>query len=166
MNGETFMNKRIEQVIDELLKENPNAQAAFKAICARGQTERFAKDEVRRALTACLWETWNKDIGNYTGDVHRPDDVFKLLEQGKTTVELWPDAEDEAVHERKHDLEEVATALEQMFEALDSAGEKEPDMDLIVDILDECFPGITVEQLTEVRAIFRARLETKTATKN
>ncbi len=68
LKGETFMGEakrrkeRIEPVIDGLLKENPDAQAAFKAICARGQTERFARDEIGRALSGCLWEVWNEKV--------------------------------------------------------------------------------------------------------
>jgi hypothetical protein len=63
--------------------------------------------------------------------------------------------------QRNHDLEEVATAMEQMFEASASAGEQEPDLDLIADILDEHFPGMTVEQLADAGAILRRRLREK-----
>jgi hypothetical protein len=138
--------KRVmEEAIDGLLKENVEAQAAFKAIRDRGCDEQFARDEIGRALLACLWEVWNKKTAET--DTQRLKDVLRLLENGQTTAEIWP-----------HDLEEVATAMEQMFKTSASMGEKEPDTDMILDILDEHFPGITMEQLTDASAIFRARL--------
>jgi hypothetical protein len=85
-------NESIEQVIDGLLKENPNAQAAFRAICARGQTERFARDEIGRAFLSCLWEVWYEKV-TPTG---RFEDVMRLLENGLTTADIFPDGEDEA----------------------------------------------------------------------
>jgi hypothetical protein len=33
-----------------------------KAMCARGCDEHFARDEIGRALLACLWEAQNREI--------------------------------------------------------------------------------------------------------
>jgi hypothetical protein len=83
----TIPTRLIDETIDGLLKENVEAQAAFKAICARGCDEQFARDEIGRALLACLWEEWNHPTGHHD----RLNDVFRLLENGRTTAEIFPD---------------------------------------------------------------------------
>jgi len=51
------------------------------------------------------------------------------------------------------DIKEVAIALTQMFEASVDLVEKEPDMDVILDILHEHFPGIGMEEIREAGAL-------------
>ena len=56
------------------------------------------------------------------------------------------------------DTQEIAHALEEMFAASTEAGEAEPDFDLILAILRERFPGLTMGHVQEVDSIVRARL--------
>jgi hypothetical protein len=56
------------------------------------------------------------------------------------------------------DTQEVARAMEEMFSASAEAGEEEPNFDLILDILSEHFPGLTMAQLQEADNIVRSRV--------
>ena len=89
MNATARNNRVMEDVIDGLLKENLDVQAALKAMCARGCDEHFARDEIGRALLACLWEAQNRKITGVGPD--RFEDVLRLLGNGRTTADIWPD---------------------------------------------------------------------------
>ena len=91
MNATARNNRVMEDVIDGLLKENPDVQAALKAMCARGCDEHFARDEIGRALLACLWEAQNREITSVGPG--RFNDVLRQLENGRTTADIWPDEE-------------------------------------------------------------------------
>jgi hypothetical protein len=91
MNATARNNRVMEDIIDGLLRENLDVQAALEAICARGCDEHFARDEIGRALLACLWEAQKRKI---TGvGPHRFEDVLRLLGNGRTTADIWPDEE-------------------------------------------------------------------------
>ena len=91
MNATARNNRVMEDVIDGLLRENLDVQAALEAMCARGGDEHFARDEIGRALLACLGEVQNRKI---TGvGPGRFEDVLRLLGSGRTTADIWPDEE-------------------------------------------------------------------------
>jgi hypothetical protein len=84
------VSEAIEDTINGLLKENPDAQAAFKAMRNRGYSERVARDEIGRAALALMWECGNNKVPG--GDVaKRAKDVFALLAKGASTTDLWPE---------------------------------------------------------------------------
>ena len=78
-------NKEVMAVVENILREDEDAQLTYDALIARGLSEQDSRDEIARALLGCLWET-NKGM---------PDrwwDVLSGLRDGRTCAELFPDA--------------------------------------------------------------------------
>jgi hypothetical protein len=72
------------------------------------------------------------------------------------------------VEKQQIDLEEVARAIVEMFEAAEEQRDEKRDVDqddqdleLMIDILDEHFPGITVENLATAVDIMRSKWNEK-----
>jgi len=57
------------------------------------------------------------------------------------------------------DTDDIARTIEGMFEAADSMGLEEPDLDAIADVFEEKFPDFTPEQANEVAKAFHERMQ-------
>jgi hypothetical protein len=79
------MSPELNEIVENLLREDPKARAAFYAIRARSSDD-FAKAEIGRALLGCLWESLK-------GGTNRFSQVLNHLRDGRTAVELFPDCE-------------------------------------------------------------------------
>jgi hypothetical protein len=101
MGQEEPTKETMMQIVGDLLTENPHprdpynecqftredigcAQAAYRAIRGRGQTEQFAREEIARALLGSMWESVHKKIPE-----GRFAEVCRQLESGSTTAEIW-----------------------------------------------------------------------------
>lgn len=78
------MNKEIEQVVRNVIREDPRVRQAFSAMRERGMSESEAEAEIGRAFLGCLWEVW-KEMPD------RSANVWSALAAGSSAVELFPD---------------------------------------------------------------------------
>jgi hypothetical protein len=78
------MNPAIEEAVTSVLRENPEARETYDAILQRGHSPTHAREEIARALVACLWESWH-------GKPDRWRDVLRELREGRSTADLLPD---------------------------------------------------------------------------
>jgi hypothetical protein len=82
--GELNMTHGLEDAVRELIRNNPEASAAFEAISKR-RSAQFAQVEVARAIVGCLWEV-NKGMPN------RLPLVLLSLAAGRRVSELFAES--------------------------------------------------------------------------
>ena len=75
----------VELLVESLMSENPDVQRVVAAMRSHGLESEYIEAEVARAYLGCFWEI-SKEL---------PDrwlDVLQDLQDGRTTVELFPDS--------------------------------------------------------------------------
>jgi hypothetical protein len=163
-----------DEVIDRIAREpddpTENEMAAATAeVCAK--CPGLTPDEIGDALRASAEEEEVKAVSAQRA-LEMVEMIFKGLPTGTLTFEeeirLKSKQGNKAVRELLKapiastasatmavDVEEVARALVQMFAASAELREKEPDMDVILDVLAEQFPGITMGHIAKAGAMMR-----------
>lgn len=76
--------REVLAVIRNVIREDERFHRAFAALRIRGASEKDAEEELARALLGCLWEASN-------GHPDRTTDVLQSIENGRSSLELFPD---------------------------------------------------------------------------
>ena len=80
--------ERVQPHIKEFIRDNPDANEAFRAMIGRGVEHEHAESEIGRVLLACLGEMWSRaKFDRLTGSLN-------ALRDGRSSTELFPDDRD------------------------------------------------------------------------
>ena len=76
--------ERVQPHIQEFIRDNPDANEAFRAMIGRGLEHEHAESEIARVLIACLAEMWSR------AKIDRLTSSLNALRDGRTATELFP----------------------------------------------------------------------------
>jgi hypothetical protein len=83
--------ERVQPHILEFIRDNPDANEAFRAMIERGVEHEHAESEIAKVLLACLAKMWSG------ARIDRLTSSLKALRDGRTATELFPeDAESDS----------------------------------------------------------------------
>jgi hypothetical protein len=71
--------------VRNMIRENPDVRQTFDAMRGRGISRRDAEEEIGRGFVGCFWEV-SREMPN------RSPDVLRLLREGRSAAELFPDS--------------------------------------------------------------------------
>lgn len=74
----------LKPIIDDLIRDNPEAGKAYEAMINRGLPEAEAKRQIGAVFVAVSWEVWH-------GYPDRLAASFEALRAGRSAEEIFPD---------------------------------------------------------------------------
>ncbi len=80
------MSAELSEAVQNVIRANPDAGAAYRAMIGRGIEKGEAEAEIARVLVGCLHEDWNNPAADASGLTA----CLKGLERGVSAQELFP----------------------------------------------------------------------------
>lgn len=84
------MTDELREAVDDIIKANPRADRALKAMLAQGMSRGHVEGEICRVLLGALWEIRNIPEADKAVVLDR---YLEALERGATAELLFPDGE-------------------------------------------------------------------------